>query len=75
MGKNDNDFFNDRLKLFEQDGWADLIGELETLSLNLNDVRSIENEKDLYFVKGQLSMIQMILNLEDSTREVMDNSN
>jgi len=73
--KNDNDFFNDRLRLFEQDGWADLIGELETLSLNLNDVRSIENEKDLYFVKGQLSMIQMILNLEDSTREVMDNSN
>ena len=74
MGKNDNDFFNDRLRLFEQEGWADLIGELETLSLNLNDVRSIENEKDLYFVKGQLSMIQMIINLEDSTREVMDNS-
>lgn len=72
--KNDNDFFNDRLKLFEQEGWADLVGELETLSLNLNDVRSIENEKDLYFVKGQLSMIQMIINLEDSTREVMENS-
>ena len=74
MGKSDNDFFNDRLRLFEQEGWADLIGELETLSLNLNDVRSIENEKDLYFVKGQLSMIQMIINLEDSTREVMENS-
>jgi len=72
--KTDNDFFNDRLKLFEQEGWADLVGELETLSLNLNDVRSIENEKDLYFVKGQLSMIQMVINLEDSTREVMDNS-
>ena len=74
MGKNDNDFFNDRLKLFEQEGWSDLVGELETLSLNLNDVRSIESEKDLYFVKGQLSMIQMIINLEDSTREVMENS-
>ena len=74
MGKSDNDFFNDRLKLFEQEGWMDLVGELETLSLNLNDVRSIENEKDLYFVKGQLSMIQMIINLEDSTREVMENS-
>ena len=72
--KNDNDFFNDRLKLFEQEGWSDLVGELETLSMNLNDVRSIENEKDLYFVKGQLSMIQMIINLEDSTREVMENS-
>ena len=74
MGKNDNDFFNDRLKLFEQEGWSDLVGELETLSMNLNDVRSIESEKDLYFVKGQLSMIQMIINLEDSTREVMENS-
>jgi len=72
--KTDNDFFNDRLRLFEQEGWSDLVGELETLSLNLNDVRSIENEKDLYFVKGQLSMIQMIINLEDSTKEVMENS-
>ena len=72
--KTDNDFFNDRLRLFEQEGWSDLVGELETLSMNLNDVRSIENEKDLYFVKGQLSMIQMIINLEDSTREVMENS-
>ena len=72
--KTDNDFFNDRLRLFEQEGWSDLIGELETLSMNLNDVRSIESEKDLYFVKGQLSMIQMIINLEDSTKEVMENS-
>ena len=71
--KNDNDFFNDRLKLFEQEGWNDLVGELETLSINLNDVQSIENEKDLYFVKGQLSIIQMIVNLENTTKEVMDN--
>jgi hypothetical protein len=73
MGKNDNDFFNDRLNLFEQEGWNDLVGELETLSMNLNDVQSIENEKDLYFVKGQLSIIQMIVNLENTTKEVMDN--
>ena len=73
MGKTDNDFFNDRLKLFEQDGWADLVGELETLSMNLNNVQSIEDEKHLYFVKGQLSMIQMIVNLENTTKEVLDN--
>jgi hypothetical protein len=70
---NDNYFFNDRLNLFEQEGWNDLVGELETLSMNLNDVASIENEKDLYFVKGQLSIIQMIVNLENTTKEVMDN--
>ena len=71
--KNDNDFFNDRLNLFEQEGWNDLVGELETLSINLNNVQSIENENDLYFVKGQLSIISMIVNLENSTKEVMDN--
>ncbi len=71
--KNDNDFFKDRLNLFEQEGWNDLVGELETLSINLNDVQSIQNENDLYFVKGQLSIIQMIVNLEDTLKEVMDN--
>ena len=73
MGKTDNDFFKDRLNLFEQEGWNDLVGELETLSMNLNDVQSIQNENDLYFVKGQLSILQMIINLEDATKEVMDN--
>lgn len=71
--KNDNDFFKDRLNLFEQEGWNDLVGELETLSINLNDVQSIQNENDLYFVKGQLSIISMIVNLEDTLKEVMDN--
>jgi hypothetical protein len=70
--KNDNDFFNDRLKLFEQEGWNDLVGELETLSMNLNDVQSIQNENDLYFVKGQLSILQMIINLEDATKQLLD---
>jgi len=71
--KNDNEFFKDRLHLFEQAGWSDLVGELETLSLNLNNVQSIQDEKDLYFVKGQLSIIQMIVNLEDSTKLAADN--
>ena len=71
--KTDNDFFKDRLNLFEQEGWNDLVGELETLSIILNDVQSIQNENDLYFVKGQLSIIQMIVNLEDTLKEVMDN--
>jgi hypothetical protein len=72
MGKNDNDFFKDRLNLFEQEGWNDLVGELETLSMNLNDVQSIQNENDLYFVKGQLSILQMIINLEDATKQLLD---
>jgi len=59
--KDDNQFFKDRLNLFEQEGWSDLVGELETLSMNLNNVQSIQDEKDLYFVKGQLSIIQMIV--------------
>ena len=70
--KNDNDFFKDRLNLFEQEGWNDLVGELETLSMNLNDVQSIQNENDLYFVKGQLSILQMIINLEDATKQLLD---
>jgi hypothetical protein len=71
--KDDNQFFKDRLNLFEQEGWSDLVGELETLSMNLNNVQSIQDEKDLYFVKGQLSIIQMIVNLEDSTKLAADN--
>ena len=61
-------FYRARTDLVEQDGWRDLIEELKNLEEIYNKLDSIESEKDLWFAKGQLSILRQILSLEDTTK-------
>ena len=65
-------FYRDRTDLVEQDGWRDLIEELKNLDELYNKLDSIESEKDLWFAKGQLSILRQILSLEDTTKRAVE---
>lgn len=65
-------FYRDRTDLVEQDGWRDLIEELKNLEELYNKLDSIESEKDLWFAKGQLSILRQILSLEDTTKRAVE---
>ncbi len=72
--QDDKEFFENRLNLFMQNGWRDLIEELSNLSTGIDSVLSIDNEKDLFYIRGQLSIINMLVNMEESTKLAMENS-
>ena len=65
-------FYRARTDLVEQDGWRDLIEELKNLEELYNKLDSIESEKDLWFAKGQLSILRQILSLEDTTKRAVE---
>lgn len=71
MTEQDKKFYKDRTNLFETDGWRDLVNELEENSKNVDKIDSIDNEKDLWFARGQLSILRQIVYLEDTTRQAM----
>ena len=66
------EFYRARTDLVEQDGWRDLIEELKNLEELYNKLDSIESEKDLWFAKGQLSILRQILSLEDTTKRAVE---
>ena len=66
------EFYKARTDLVEQDGWRDLIEELKNLEELYNKLDSIESEKDLWFAKGQLSILRQILSLEDTTKRAVE---
>ena len=71
----DKEFFDGRYKMFETDGWRELVEELTSTYDSLNNVASIDDEKTLYLVKGQLSILNMLITLEDQTKLIdTDNS-
>jgi hypothetical protein len=65
-------FYRNRTDLVEQDGWRDLIEELKNLEELYNKLDSIESEKDLWFAKGQLSILRQMLSLEDTAKRAVE---
>ena len=71
MVTEDKEFYANRINLVETDGWIDLIEELKTLSDSVKRIDSIDNEKDLWFARGQLSILRQMIVLEDATKAAM----
>ena len=66
------EYYKARQDLIEQDGWKDLVEELKNLETLYNQIDSIESEKDLWFAKGQLSILRQILSLEETTKRAAE---
>tara|TARA_B110000037_G_scaffold144664_1_gene163639 strand:+ start:2048 stop:2293 length:246 start_codon:yes stop_codon:yes gene_type:complete len=62
------DYYIARQTLVEQDGWRDLVEELKNLKEIYNKIDSIESERDLWFAKGQVSILRQMIALEEATK-------
>ena len=62
------EYYRARQDLIEQDGWRDLVEELKNLESLYNKLDSIESEKDLWFAKGQVSILRQMIALEEATK-------
>jgi len=67
----DKEFYANRINLVGTDGWIDLIEELKTLSESVKRIDSIDNERDLWFARGQLSILRQMIVLEEATKTAM----
>ena len=68
----DKQFYHNRLSLCEQDGWRDLVQELSNLEDQINTLDTVDNEKDLWFIKGQLSILRQVISLEEVTKQAAE---
>jgi hypothetical protein len=62
------EYYKARQNLVEQDGWRDLVKELTNLKEIYNKLDSIESERDLWFAKGQVSILRQMIALEEATK-------
>lgn len=72
MTQEDKQFYHNRLSLCEQDGWRDLVQELSNLEDQINTLDTVDNEKDLWFIKGQLSILRQVISLEEVTKQAVE---
>ena len=51
-------------EMFRLDGWKNLTEDQKGSAVNINSVEACQDDKDLYFRKGQLAVMANMLNLE-----------
>ena len=63
MTPEEEKYYNNYFDLFGSEGWQQVIEELKSRE-DAYEIGHLKDEKDLYKVQGELSIIRMILNLE-----------
>ena len=57
-------YYEDRFDLFSQQGWLDLMEDVDVMLEAMNNVSTISDEKSLQFRKGEISMLVWLQTLK-----------
>jgi len=58
-------YYDARFEMMSQEGWKDLIEDIDKIIVSLNNISVISDEKDLQFKKGELSILTWLRNLKE----------
>ena len=72
MSNEDLEFYERRFDLFALKGWTDLIQDFEQLKNNLESLSQINTEQDLWYRKGQVEMINYLIQLKTLTEQAYE---
>lgn len=72
MQKELQEYYENRFILTASKGWLDLLEDLEIMISATDRLAGIEDERQLYFKKGEMSILNWIKNLRDASIEVYD---
>jgi len=72
LSQEDLEFYERRFDLFALKGWTDLIEDFEQLKKNLEDLAQISTEQDLWYRKGQVEMINYLIQLKTLTEQAYE---
>lgn len=71
------DFYERRFQLFLDPAWQELIEDLTDLGKGVGDITRCDDLADLWYKRGQMDMINYLINLEELTKqsyEELDNA-
>jgi hypothetical protein len=65
-------YYEDRFAMMATPGWRDLIDDIEKIKESLNNISVVENEKDLQFMKGELSILTWLSTLKQVSEQAYE---
>jgi len=65
-------YYEDSFTMMSTQGWADLMEDLNKLKDSLNNLSQVTDTQELFFRKGQLDILDLILKRKDTCEQVYE---
>jgi hypothetical protein len=72
MNRELQDYYENRLTMMATKGWQDLLEDLELMITSTDTISGLETTEQLHFRKGELSIMNWIKTLRESSTEVYE---
>jgi hypothetical protein len=72
MNRELQDYYENRFAMMSTQGWKDLVDDVVTMIEATDRLGGIETEQQLHFKKGELSIMNWIKTLRESSTEVYE---
>ena len=72
MNRELQDYYENRFSMMATQGWQDLLEDLEIMISSTDTISGIDTEQQLHFRKGEMSIMNWIKTLKESTTEVYE---
>ena len=72
MEKELQEYYDNAFDMMASKGWQDLLEDFDKLKTNINDVTLTTDTHDLFFRKGQLVILDLILKRKDACEKVYE---
>lgn len=68
-------YYEERFSMFSQQGWIDLMEDVDKMLDSLNNISTIEDGNALQFRKGELSILLWLRNLKQISERAYEDLN
>jgi hypothetical protein len=68
-------YYEERFSLFSQQGWVDLMEDVDKMLESLNNISTIDDANALQFRKGELSILLWLKNLKQISERAYEDLN
>jgi hypothetical protein len=72
MGTDLQKYYEEAFTMFVTQGWIDLVEDMKALQFEVIKIENIKDEKDLWFRKGQLDILDLIVNRKQMCEKVFE---
>ncbi len=66
------DYYEDRFSMMASKGWKDLMEDIELMLDSTDTIKGVDTEQQLWFRKGEISIMTWLKNLRESSTEVYE---
>jgi len=65
-------YYEEQFSMMATQGWADLVEDFLKLKASINDVTLTTDTQDLFYRKGQLDILDLILKRKETAEQVYE---